>query len=234
MKTKFPLFFSLMLLLGLFSCRKEMGSPTQLNEEKIDANALAEVRSFTSEKSVKLAYATLNAYEQEALWRGNIEHYINNGGLSHVQIGYLNKLLSKLTPEMFEKKDAITIAFAHSWVKNALSAFTEPQLVLMLGNLKQSTKEQLSAVGINKAAKTSECDPVICPEPLEWDPTVCMCVQPTGEVPWCTCKSSNTVFTMCTAENEKCTDLIPMCRRINFCGFLYLEDCDGRCKIVAS
>lgn len=234
MKTKYSLFFSLLLLLSLFACKKSTTTVDNLSNDKVDARALAEVRSFTSEKSIKLAYATLNANEQESLWRGNIEHYIKNGGLSEIQIAHLNKLLGNLTPQMFEKKDAATIAFAHRWVKNASTVFTEQQLFLMLGNIKLSTKEKLSAVGMNKAEKTSECDPVVCPEPLEWDPTVCMCVQPTEEKPWCTCKSENSVFTMCTGNNEKCTDLIPMCRRITFCGFLYLEDCDGRCKIVIS
>ncbi|PTS93906.1 hypothetical protein DBR11_24395, partial [Pedobacter sp. HMWF019] len=214
-------------------CSKE-SSLTQLNQEKIDANALMEVRTFTTETSIKLAYETLNSFEREAIWRQNIQHYISNGGLTDVQIGHLNKLLAKLTPEMFDKRDTATIEFANTWVKEALSAFTERQLILMLTKLTLSTKDELSSVGKKNTTQTSDCEPVICPEPLIWNSDICMCALPTEEKPSCNCKSSNSVFTSCTSSNEKCTDLIPLCTRVTFCGFLYLEDCDGRCKIVTS
>ncbi|MGJ1385632.1 bacteriocin fulvocin C-related protein [Sphingobacterium spiritivorum] len=197
---KLKLLFVLIIASTFFSCQKQENIHPNAENEKIDLSAVKAIASLQSLEEIKVAYGLLNYSERAELWQNHLSEYLNVG-LTSQQESKILELKKRISSNDFNlDKDTGIREFIRNWVIEALGIFS----LELISELVASP----SSVRLNKVNRQYDM--------FQKD---------------CNCKSINNWLTLCggyivvsgTCKRDNC-------ERFTFCGFLFLEDCDGLCK----
>lgn len=172
-------------------------------DAKVDSEILRELSAKKTENERKLIYKTLNEYEKSEFWKNKISLYINSSITKNKRI-LLSELISAITPEIFRAKNEPFLSYSEKWLNRASHHFTKSELnyIVVSLNINDVKVAQVPGEG---GARTD-----------------------------CGCKVTNTVLTLCGgiwSASEECKE--GNCTETSeFCGFLLLERCNGKCTIA--
>lgn len=192
------------ICLFFFSCQKDSFHFEKALSTKIDKQVIKEMLALNSEKEMRLTYEMLNGYEKASVWKNHLKEFLDDKWTTEQEY-LIQNLINKIEPSVFNVRDEKFMNFAATWLEEANKHFDRDLVASMVTTI--SPKEKLELNNMN-AVQESESD--------------------------CGCKVTNDVLTLCGgiwSASEKCVGSNCI-ETSEFCGFLLLEKCDGRCENV--
>ncbi len=202
MKTSFLVLIGIFILFVFTRCEKETNDHNALNLKLIN-----EVRQVTSQSDQRLAYNLLTPAEKATLWKLKLTDILKADTLNEEQRAHIEKLSSYISASIFEnanEKDLKVVSFAKSWCLDGLNYFTKEEIVNIAFNVGNTNVDKTNSVTVSSSLKTAPGGP----------PKVnCNC-----------CSSSAFSCNSCDATFD--------CKKVVSCGFLWMNECDGRCSLA--
>lgn len=206
------LIVTVITLLTINACKKRVfEDPSPIDQ--IDLSRGVEMRKSLSKLSRKdqiLEYNMLSHHQKFDVWKDKISQVLTTD-LSRQQREIIQELYEYITPVLFEGNEAKFLSnnFVQQWLTKAVREFSPHELNMMFGRIEDyvpSTKNGKSAADRDNGGGTD-------PEP---------------PAPNCHCK--NTLINSCEFYWMECENGAENCNSTSTgCGFLWQENCGGRC-----
>lgn len=137
------------IIWGTLACQNDQ-SVILDQANKVDLKKVAEVRKRTGDEQ-KNAYLSLNAYEQQYLWKQKIDKFSDTESLSTGQREVFRALAAQLEADLFSPNSSVASRklFGNKWTSELLKHFTLEQIrpvVAELGSDPDATRSSARGV----------------------------------------------------------------------------------------